>query len=71
MRFVVVLDPADQWLVLDRSTNLPAEVGDKVLIGLSHSEAERLAREANAQSRWPPSFASPQCCRLGGQGYRR
>ncbi|MGX8007835.1 hypothetical protein ACVDG8_001900 [Mesorhizobium sp. ORM8.1] len=49
MRFVAMLDPADQWLVYDRSTDLPAETRDGLLIGLSQAEAERLAHEANIQ----------------------
>ncbi|WP_167506961.1 MULTISPECIES: hypothetical protein [unclassified Mesorhizobium] len=49
MRFVVILDPTDQWMVFDQLTDLPAEIGDRVLIGLSQEEAEQLAREASAQ----------------------
>ncbi|WP_156913529.1 hypothetical protein [Mesorhizobium sp. WSM3224] len=47
MRFAAMMDPADQWLVYDRSTDLPAEARDGLLIGLSQAEAERLAQEAN------------------------
>ncbi|MDX8527430.1 hypothetical protein RFM68_23290 [Mesorhizobium sp. MSK_1335] len=49
MRFVAIQDPVDQWLVYDRSTDLPAEANDRLLMGLSQAEAERLACEANIQ----------------------
>ena len=47
MRYVAMLDPADQWLVYDTVSGIPADVAGRLLIGLSKSEADRLATAAN------------------------
>jgi hypothetical protein len=47
MRYVSILDPADQWLVYDTVVEVPAEVEGRLLMGLSKSEADRLAAAAN------------------------
>jgi len=47
MRYIVMLDPADQWLVYDTVADLPAEVAGRLLIGLPASEADRLAAAVN------------------------
>ncbi|MBA1144721.1 hypothetical protein [Mesorhizobium neociceri] len=47
MRFVVIMDPADQWLVYDEVVGVPTERDGEVLVALSREAAERLASEAN------------------------
>lgn len=56
MRFETMCDPADEWLVYDRSTDLPALRYDSLLIGLSRAEAERLAHEANSLKASEPAY---------------
>ena len=48
MRFAAMQDPCDQWIVYDLISALPAELGGRLLMGLTRSEAERLAEQANA-----------------------
>ncbi len=48
MRFAAMQDPSDRWLVYDLMSDMPAEVGGRLLMGLAQSEAERLAEQANA-----------------------
>ncbi|TGT70110.1 hypothetical protein EN802_23295 [bacterium M00.F.Ca.ET.159.01.1.1] len=47
-RFAAMQDPCDDWLVCDLVFDLPAELEDRLLIGLARSEAEQLAGLANA-----------------------
>ena len=48
MRFVVMMDPAGQWLVYDEVAGMPAERDGAVFVGLSRKAAEDLASEANS-----------------------
>ena len=48
MRFAAIQDPCDDWLVCDLICDLPAELEGRALIGLTRSEAEQLADQANA-----------------------
>ncbi|MBZ9989730.1 hypothetical protein LB572_21770 [Mesorhizobium sp. BH1-1-5] len=48
MRFAVMQDPCDDWLVCDLVCDLPAEMDGRPLIGLTRAEAEQLADRANA-----------------------
>ncbi|WP_217577102.1 hypothetical protein [Mesorhizobium sp. GbtcB19] len=48
VRFMAVRDPCDDWLVCDLVSDLPAELENRLLIGLARSDAERLAGLANA-----------------------
>ncbi|RAZ90008.1 hypothetical protein DPM33_14250 [Mesorhizobium hawassense] len=47
-RFAAMQDPCDDWLVCDLASDLPAELENRLLIGLARSEAEQLAGLANA-----------------------
>ncbi|ARP64372.1 hypothetical protein A9K65_014050 [Mesorhizobium sp. WSM1497] len=65
MRFVLIMDPADQWLVYDEVAGLPAERDGEVLIGLSREAAERLALNANYDcSENGPPIGNPQSSRF-------
>jgi len=63
MRFAAMQDPCDDWLVCDLVCDLPAEIGGRLLIGLTRGEAEQLADQANAGPigqaiNWPIPLAS-------------
>jgi len=63
MRFAAMQDPCDHWLVCDLVSDLPAEIEGRLLIGLTRSEAEELAEQANAgiigqAINWPIPLAS-------------
>jgi hypothetical protein len=47
MRFVVIMDPACQWLVYDEVVGVPAERDGELLVAPSREAAKRLASEAN------------------------
>ena len=47
MRFAAMQDPCDQWIVYDLISALPAELGGRLLMGLTRSEAEQIAEQAN------------------------
>ncbi|AZO08695.1 MULTISPECIES: hypothetical protein [unclassified Mesorhizobium] len=47
MRFAVIQDPCDDWMVYDLLYDLPAEIAGELPVGLTREEAERLARQAN------------------------
>ena len=50
MRFVAVQDPADNWLVYDLFSEMPASLSGRVLIGLPREDAEHLTNRANMKS---------------------
>lgn len=47
MRFAAMQDPSDRWLVYDLTSDLPAEIAGRLLMGLTRSEAEQIAEQAN------------------------
>lgn len=46
MRFVALQDPADNWLVYDLLSEIPANLSGRVLIGLPREDAEHLTNRA-------------------------
>ncbi|AEH86559.1 hypothetical protein [Mesorhizobium opportunistum] len=59
MRFIALQDPADNWMVYDLHSEVPAEFTCKVLYGLSREEAEHLTVLANAKFRSRTAIAEP------------
>lgn len=43
-----VLEPTDTWAIFDLTTDEPASIGDRLMIGLSESESEELLATLNA-----------------------
>ncbi|WP_095446206.1 hypothetical protein [Ochrobactrum quorumnocens] len=43
-----VLEPTDTWAIFDVTTDEPASIGDRLMIGLSKSESEELLATLNA-----------------------
>ncbi|MER8630814.1 hypothetical protein NKI77_24865 [Mesorhizobium opportunistum] len=59
LRFIALQDPADNWMVYDLHSEVPAEFTCKVLYGLSREEAEHLTVLANAKFRSRTAIAEP------------
>ena len=53
-RFICILEPTDTWAVWDEQRNLPGELFNELLVGLSRVEARTACRELNSR---PPSIA--------------
>ena len=47
MQFIALQDPADNWMVYDLASGLPAELAGKLLFGLTRDEAKHLTDQAN------------------------
>jgi len=43
-----VLEPTDTWAIFDVTTDEPASIGDRLMIGLSESESIELLATLNA-----------------------
>ncbi|MBC8717901.1 MULTISPECIES: hypothetical protein [Brucella/Ochrobactrum group] len=44
-----VLEPTETWAIFDVTTDEPASIGDRLMIGLSERESEELLATLNAQ----------------------
>ncbi|MBV2142584.1 hypothetical protein KUG47_03605 [Falsochrobactrum sp. TDYN1] len=44
-----VLEPTDTWAIFEIETGEPASIGDRLLIGLDESEADKLLATLNAE----------------------
>lgn len=47
MRFIALQDPADNWMVYDQLSEMPAGLSGRVLHGLSREVAEHLTNREN------------------------
>jgi hypothetical protein len=47
MRFIALQDPADNWMVYDQFSEVPAGLSGRVLHGLSREVAQHLTNRAN------------------------
>ena len=48
-RYVAIQEPTCTWAVFDAFGDVPAEIGDFVMVGLEQAQAEELASLANAE----------------------
>jgi hypothetical protein len=59
MRFIALQDPADNWMVYDLLSEMPAGFCSTVHYGLSREEAEHLTNRANMKFGSQSASAGP------------